>query len=242
MKPRTEGTWEHAAREAIERLNLGTHPEGTIEQLNGDLQAKIARAADALKRDSRLAVQSSLRHLARIAWEWLATDGYDLPTVDWMVDKLAEKQASYGTGNILAFGTTGLVVRSSDKVARVTNMRIKNRSSDEEPLFDSLFDLIGYAVIGQMLEDGTFELPLERDTDEGAVLAAAGDVIGQVESAELLRRHLFELQARERFPFLPDDAIESIVNKASTLDAEPDEVAIGSAGGEVVFYRKDKGQ
>lgn len=79
-------------------------------------------------------------------------------SVDDMVDLLVRKQHDYGHGNINAFGLIGLVVRMSDKIARYHNLC--GREGLAEPRIDALVDICGYAVIGRMLADGTFDLPL----------------------------------------------------------------------------------
>ena len=112
--------------------------------------------------------QTSLVHNMSAVGAWACRT---VPLTDGeVVAKLAEKQAAYGTGNILAFGYSGIHVRMSDKVARLRNMIDNDREFDWEPLEDAWFDLVGYAVIARMLADGTFQLPLERDqttlTDE----------------------------------------------------------------------------
>ena len=80
-----------------------------------------------------------------------------------MVDLLIRKQADYGHGNINAFGIIGVVVRMSDKVARYHNLRGKQAAT--EPRVDALVDLVGYATIAVMLQDGTFNLPLYTEGD-----------------------------------------------------------------------------
>lgn len=80
-----------------------------------------------------------------------------------MVDLLIRKQADYGHGNINAFGVIGLVVRMSDKVARYHNLRGKQGAT--EPRVDALVDIVGYATIAVMLQDGTFNLPLNPEGD-----------------------------------------------------------------------------
>lgn len=77
-----------------------------------------------------------------------------------MLDVLARKQHDYGHGNINAFGIIGVAVRISDKIARYNNLVNRNAKEQNESLLDTLMDMVGYAVISRMLEDGTFNLPL----------------------------------------------------------------------------------
>lgn len=71
------------------------------------------------------------------------------------------KQHDYGTGNILAFGHDGIIVRISDKLARIENLQARGGDALHEALEDSFTDIVGYCLIGLMLLDGTFELPLK---------------------------------------------------------------------------------
>lgn len=80
--------------------------------------------------------------------------------VNETLDLLCRKQHDYGHDNINAFGLLGLVVRTSDKVARWKHMSIHSRDGQAEPLIDALVDMVGYAVIAQMLENDTFRLEL----------------------------------------------------------------------------------
>ena len=74
---------------------------------------------------------------------------------------LCSKQADYGHNNILAFGLTGVAVRIHDKIARLINL--KGRAALNEPMLDTWYDLIGYAVIAEMLFQDTFTLNLKEN-------------------------------------------------------------------------------
>lgn len=89
---------------------------------------------------------------------------------------LAEKQADYGPQNILWAGMPGILLRMHDKVARIRNLETRGLRGSNEPLTDSWLDLVGYAIVGVMLLDGTFELPLLRDVPVTAVPVAAEPV------------------------------------------------------------------
>ena len=77
-----------------------------------------------------------------------------------MLELLCSKQHDYGHGNILSFGTVGVAVRMSDKVARLANLTSKDVDAVNESLLDTWRDIVGYAVIAGMLLVGTFELHL----------------------------------------------------------------------------------
>lgn len=73
---------------------------------------------------------------------------------------VTKKQIDYGTGNVLAFGHVGLIVRQSDKIARLKNLIAKDSNGTVEPMADAWLDLVGYSLVGLMLLNDTFELPL----------------------------------------------------------------------------------
>jgi hypothetical protein len=77
-----------------------------------------------------------------------------------LANLVIRKQHDYGHDNILAFGEQGLVVRSSDKVARLKNLLGKEGKA--EPRIDAWSDLAGYAILALMLDRGWFELELEK--------------------------------------------------------------------------------
>lgn len=80
-----------------------------------------------------------------------------------MTTLLAKKQSDYGHGNINAFGLFGLVVRISDKVERLMNLQERDYygvAPQNEPLTDTLLDIVGYCVIAAMFNEGTFQLDL----------------------------------------------------------------------------------
>lgn len=77
-----------------------------------------------------------------------------------MCKLLASKQHDYGHGNITAFGLKGVLVRLSDKVERLINLKSKKSKAQNESLLDTLRDIVGYCVIALMINDETFNLEL----------------------------------------------------------------------------------
>jgi hypothetical protein len=80
-------------------------------------------------------------------------------TLNEVVDLIVRKQACYGHLNIASFGSAGLVVRMSDKRARLENL-LGREAPAFESIIDTWADLVGYALIGLMWVDGTFMLDL----------------------------------------------------------------------------------
>ena len=76
-----------------------------------------------------------------------------------LTELVIRKQHDYGHDNILAFGEMGLIVRCSDKVARLRNLQGKEGKT--EPRIDAWSDLAGYSIIALMLDRGWFQLELE---------------------------------------------------------------------------------
>jgi hypothetical protein len=77
-----------------------------------------------------------------------------------MCTLLVSKQHDYGHGNIQAFGMKGVLVRLSDKVERLINLKSKKSKAQNESVIDTLRDIVGYCVIALMLNDETFNLDL----------------------------------------------------------------------------------
>ena len=71
---------------------------------------------------------------------------------------LSSKQHDYGYDNIAAFGHLGILIRCSDKAARLDNLKGKDAPVNES-VTDTYYDLCGYAIIAGMLEWGLFMLP-----------------------------------------------------------------------------------
>ena len=77
-----------------------------------------------------------------------------------MCSLLISKQHDYGHGNITAFGLKGVLVRLSDKIERLNNLKSKKSKAKNESMLDTLRDIVGYCVIALMLNDETFDLEL----------------------------------------------------------------------------------
>ena len=73
------------------------------------------------------------------------------------------KQHDYGHDNILAFREQGLIVRLWDKLARLKNLIWVNPDNPKnESIEDTFTDIAGYAIIGLMLRNNTFENELQE--------------------------------------------------------------------------------
>lgn len=150
-------TWENAAADVareIRDMQIGGYPDplAAIENfIDGVKDRSIdPRAGLMLVADEALTVYALSMNQPRA----VALDG--------ILTTIAEKQADYGPGNILWAGLAGIILRMHDKAERIKNLA-RRAVPGNEPLADSWLDLVGYAIVGVMLIDGTFELPLARD-------------------------------------------------------------------------------
>ena len=66
------------------------------------------------------------------------------------------KQLDYGVGNIGKFGKLGVLVRLNDKVERLNTMWKEGQTPSHESVEDTFYDIIGYAVIGLLLQEGVW--------------------------------------------------------------------------------------
>ena len=80
-----------------------------------------------------------------------------------IAETVISKQHDYGHDNILAFRERGLVVRLWDKIARLKNLLwVNNEKPKNESIEDTFTDIAGYAIIGLMLKNNTFENKLRE--------------------------------------------------------------------------------
>ena len=70
-----------------------------------------------------------------------------------------KKQASYGSGNIGAFGERGCLIRGYDKIQRLKRALFDEQENtlEDEKLEDTWQDLLGYAAMGLMCHRGKWE-------------------------------------------------------------------------------------
>ncbi len=66
------------------------------------------------------------------------------------------KNKTYGDNNIIKIGKLGVLARIEEKIERLKNMIEKN-IEDKESKEDSWKDIIGFGIIGTMLERGKWK-------------------------------------------------------------------------------------
>lgn len=159
----TAGSWQAAAADALDVIGRNIGALGRDDMAH-QLDRRIQSVASLV---SKLGVNvddeilgNKLIALGPIAATELDTMGMWSPN---MIGKmLARKQHDYGHGNINAFGMIGVAVRMSDKVARLQNLIARGAEAENESLTDTWLDIVGYAVIAQMLLAETFNRELDR--------------------------------------------------------------------------------
>lgn len=89
------------------------------------------------------------------------------PTRAWSVDRVKEhvwkiyieKVTAYGKKPILDFKWAIIVPRLSSKKERISNLLSRRQvSMSNESVFDNVIDILGYCIIWEMLEDGTYKV------------------------------------------------------------------------------------
>ena len=87
------------------------------------------------------------------------------PTAESVYPLLRSKMEDYGHDNIQRFGRDGVLVRLHDKIARLQNLAATMLVGDadhpnHETVDDTLRDLVGYCLIGCVVEADNWTLPL----------------------------------------------------------------------------------
>lgn len=175
MTTQTFETWGEAAHDAaayihmlsrMPRANGPIAPAAPSNPYDTELNEMLERldlAVDSHGDDSHALVLCAAANALRIIVQTSSVTAADI------ADICTAKQRDYGVGNILRFGHQGIKVRLSDKAERIKNM-VKKAGPNwpatlcdgaAEPLMDAFIDIVGYAIITDMLVAGDFELPLD---------------------------------------------------------------------------------
>lgn len=150
-------TWEEAAATAVARLQHLSASTLTLPFDEGIARGKQLLAAGW---DNLPALNQLIQHLGASAFGALAIESAsDNHAAEEVVSVLIDRHHKYGPNNIMEFTEYGLLIRMSDKVAR-----IKNGSDDfeDETFRDAYIDMVGYAAIAYMLDNNLFLLPLNQ--------------------------------------------------------------------------------
>ena len=155
-KVRVVDTWEQSASQWV--MHIASFATEKIETNNAKLMRLCESAKKCLFDSDDLPVSLLWTEIGIEAIQELRLRGV------WdsgeMCSLLVSKQHDYGHGNITAFGLKGVLVRLSDKIERLNNLKSKKSKAQNESLLDTLRDIVGYCVIALMLNDETFHLEL----------------------------------------------------------------------------------
>lgn len=146
-------TWQEAVSEAlilIEESAAFSPIENSYDSL---LEPIVGYVVGGHKAVSILKVDEAIMDMAISAWLWMTEESRNK-----MFPLMVDRQRKYGTGNILKFGTKGIIIRMSDKVERLKNL---GGEFVDDSIEDAHMDIVGYACLHWMCANDVFELPLD---------------------------------------------------------------------------------
>ena len=74
-----------------------------------------------------------------------------------MDNLIRKKNAMYGDGNIDTIGQNGIIIRIQEKIERLKHLLLNKINPREEPVEDTWKDIIGYGIIGLMVNRGKWK-------------------------------------------------------------------------------------
>lgn len=152
----TTSTWEGAAQIYTSSIweYVGDR-EWQIPDVNAAIRVHLDTMIDAYFNKDGEPSHDEWTHLAALS---ILASGY-LDETETLIT-LCNKQRDYGPNNIARFGSSGLLLRLHDKVARLENLLSHGHDARNESLNDTYLDIVGYSVIGHMLIEGSFFFPM----------------------------------------------------------------------------------
>ena len=155
-KVRVVNTWEQSAAQWVMH----------IASFAGEPKEVDTKKLDSLCNSGRICLFETNETPVSLLWTEIAIQAIQELRLknEWdsgeMSTLLARKQHDYGHKNITKFGMQGVLVRLSDKVERLINLKTHKSEAKNESLLDTLRDIVGYCVVALMLNDETFTLEL----------------------------------------------------------------------------------
>lgn len=70
---------------------------------------------------------------------------------------IRRKNQMYGDGNIDVIGQEGIIIRLKEKLERLKHLISTDQDPEEEPTEDTWKDIIGYGIIGLMVNRGKWK-------------------------------------------------------------------------------------
>jgi len=153
----TPATWNDAASEAVREMIARDCRPKTLPELRDAYNGFFSPAQQPLEDERAAAAWSEFGARCRESAVTLAGETLLWQTV---IDTVIRKQRDYGKENILRFGQLGLEVRVHDKLARLEHLAMTGARPENETVFDTVLDLVGYSVLGILVARGWFSLEL----------------------------------------------------------------------------------
>ena len=152
-------TWENACSNEILAITHCQLPDFGDECVDSVvlIEECFGYAVEDYKRNFLLEAEDTLTELAR--YSMISLEKLGKWNLDKQVELMAQKHHDYGVDNINHFGQFGVIVRLSDKVARLVNLTANNAAPRNESVVDTHRDIIGYVAIYRMLSAVVFNLP-----------------------------------------------------------------------------------
>lgn len=91
------------------------------------------------------------RHVGGCANRILEHRGEPIQVAEFS-DMINKKHRAYGARPLRQWGNLGLAIRLDSKVSRYHTLTVQGRDIEEEPARDSLIDIVGYCILGLMME------------------------------------------------------------------------------------------
>jgi hypothetical protein len=150
-------TWDEAVESVVLNFNnVSDKRKVQLDELNKYVQNMWNYSRDLVYEEATFL---DMNDLGRLATSHLKSiDSWDAQST---IDLMIKKQHDYGHNNILGFGLLGLCIRMSDKIARLVSLEKRGSKPHNESVVDTWTDIVGYATIAKMLENGTFNLELK---------------------------------------------------------------------------------
>lgn len=144
--------WELEAAVSVEKL-VALAVEADPAYFAEEIDEMIGYAYDFHTEWRHAAATRKVMDAGAIAVCWLERH-YKKWTPELQVALLVQRQSKYGYRNILKFGLEGVIIRMSDKAARLIN---QSENFGDESIVDTYMDIVGYAAIADMLARDVFE-------------------------------------------------------------------------------------
>ena len=145
--------------ERIDHYTLMPGPSGTLVPVTPDAYGEVVTADDLVEFRRPLACDIGITEL-RILGDHIGLKtevgfkALELALAD--VQLLDSKHQDYGPGNIAAHGEYGVLVRCSDKLARLTKLLTNVEQPKHESIEDSWKDLTNYGLIARIYRAGNW--------------------------------------------------------------------------------------